>query len=269
MKKYWFSLGIAVLFLSLTGFAYAANMTIQMVVNGRVVESDIAPELKNGHAMVPLRWVAEALGAEVTWDNETHSVNIQTEITKDEVEDWIRTQGKEKNDYHFEGLFVEEVNLDRDPEPEVFARIDGAVHLGNFFVFDKQSNGTYTLIFEQPWRVVSWDAEYFRADGMNPLYNIVTRTGGTGVDVREVHLMYMDNQDQWVEAWNGKLKDRSIFQDNYHIIMGSYQFNDDKGQLFYWQTEMDVSIENNKQIGDSKTTMKIFELQQGKFLEKE
>ncbi|MNF09123.1 hypothetical protein D3C80_2097050 [compost metagenome] len=50
--------------------------------------------------------------------------------------------------------------------------------------------------------------------------------------------------------------------------MGSYQFNDDNGELFYWQTEMDASLEDNKQEGDSKTTMKIFNLHQGKFIEK-
>lgn len=29
------------------------------------------------------------MGGHVTWDKETHSVNIQTELTKDAVADWI------------------------------------------------------------------------------------------------------------------------------------------------------------------------------------
>ncbi|MDR0269325.1 hypothetical protein [Paenibacillus sp.] len=51
---------------------------------------------------------------------ETHSVNIQTGITKDMVEDWIRKQGNEKRDYYFDGLSFEEMNIDGDSEPEVF-----------------------------------------------------------------------------------------------------------------------------------------------------
>jgi hypothetical protein len=246
-----------------------ASDSVGLFINGKSLSHNNETKLENGKVVAPVRALAEAMGGNVTWDNETHSVNIQTGTTKDEVANWIRKQGKEKNEYYLDGLFVEEVNLDLDPEPEVLARIDGGVHLGNFFIFDKQSNGTYKLIFEQTWHVDSWDAEHFRADGMNPLYKIVTRTGGTGLDVREAHLMYMSDTGEWAEAWKGTLKDRSAFQDKYHIIMGSYQFNDDNGELFYWQTEMDTSLENNKQVGDSRTTMKVFELQQGQFIEKD
>ncbi|AJS59759.1 stalk domain-containing protein [Paenibacillus sp. IHBB 10380] len=248
------------------GTAVASN-SVGLFVNGKAL-SPKETRLENGKVIAPVRDLAEAMGGDVTWDKETHLVNIHTGITKDMVEDWIRKQGNEKRDYYFDGLSFEEMNVDGDSEPEVLVRIDGGVHLGDFFIFDKQSNGSYKLIFEQPWHVESWNIENFRADGMNPLFNIVTRTGGADVDVRESHLMYMNDSGVWTEAWKGTLKDRSVFQGKYHVAMGSYQFNDDNGELFYWQTEMDASLEDNKQEGDSKTTMKIFNLQQGKFIEK-
>lgn len=258
-------LGLCAIF---AGTAVASD-SVGLIINGKSVSLNNEIKLDNGKVVAPVRDLAEAMGGRVTWDKKTDTVNIQTGATKDEVADWIREQGKEKKDYYFGGLFVEEANLDSDPEPEVLARIEGGVHLGDFFIFDKQSNGSYKLIFEQPWHVESWDAEHFRADGMNPLFKMVTRTGGTGLDVREAHLMYMSDTGEWTEAWKGTLKERSVFQDNYHLTMGSYQFNDDNGELYYWQTELNATLEN-EQVGDGdpRTTLKVFELKQGRFMEK-
>jgi hypothetical protein len=243
----------------------AASESVGLFVNGKSLGLSGEVKIVNGKVVAPVRALAEAMGGQVTWDKKTNSVKVTT-TAKEDVADWIRKQGKE-HDYYFDGLFVEEANLDGDPEAEVLARIDGGVHLGNFFVFDKQPSGTYQLIYEQPWRVEAWGEEYFRTDGMNPLFQIVTRTGGTGMDVREAHLMYMSDTGVWTESWKGTLKDRTVFQDNYHIVMGSYEFNDDNGELFYWQTEMNSSAENPDQVKDTKTTQKIFKLRQGRFVE--
>jgi hypothetical protein len=246
----------------------AASAPVGLLVNGKSLGLSGEVKLVNGTVVAPVRALAEAMGGQVTWDKKTHSVNVATGTAKEDVAEWIRKQGKEQ-DYYFEGLWVEEANLDEDPEAEVLARIDGGVHLGSFFIFDKQSSGSYQLIYEQPWHVDAWGEEYFRADGMNPLFRIVTRTGGTGMDVREAHLMYMSDTGAWTEAWKGTLKDRTVFQDNYHIVMGSYGFNDDNGELLYWQTEMNASAENPDQVKDTRTTQKVFKLQQGRFVEKE
>lgn len=169
--------------------------------------------------------------------------------------------------YYFPGLFAEELNIDRDAELEVLARIQSGVHLGDFFVFDKEPDGAYKLIFEQPWHVESWYTEHSNAGLLTSLVRITTRTGGTGLDVREAHLMYLNDLGVWTEAWSGTLKERSTFQDNVHLIIGSYQLNDDNGQLFYWQTVMDVSL-TNEQIRKPQTTLKVFELVEGRFVER-
>jgi hypothetical protein len=128
-------------------------------------------------------------GTNITRD----AMSVQTVISQDEVADWIRNQGKKQNAYYFSGLFIEELNIDRDTELEVLACIHSGVHLGDFFVFDKEPDGSYKLIFEQPWHIVSWDIEHSNADLLTPLVRITTRTGGTGLDVREAHLMYMND----------------------------------------------------------------------------
>lgn len=56
----------------------SAATSIALEVNGQVVRSDVTPSLKNGRVMVPLRWVAEALQADVQWDRDKRAVLIDT-----------------------------------------------------------------------------------------------------------------------------------------------------------------------------------------------
>jgi len=49
-----------------------------MMINGIAMPMDVAPEIVDpGRTMLPVRWVAQALGCEVLWDAATQSVTIQ------------------------------------------------------------------------------------------------------------------------------------------------------------------------------------------------
>ena len=47
-------------------------------VNGQVIEIDVPATIVNGRTMVPARFIAESLGAEVGWEGETSTVTIKT-----------------------------------------------------------------------------------------------------------------------------------------------------------------------------------------------
>jgi len=47
-----------------------------IIVNGKTSWMDVAPEMVNGRTFLPARWVAEALGYQVSWDELTQSVII-------------------------------------------------------------------------------------------------------------------------------------------------------------------------------------------------
>ncbi len=51
--------------------------SLTATVNGREVQLDAAPLLKGGRVLVPLRFVAEALGCGVLWDQGTKTVTIR------------------------------------------------------------------------------------------------------------------------------------------------------------------------------------------------
>jgi len=47
-----------------------------MTVNGQVAQLNVAPEIKEDHTYLPLRAIAEALGAKVTWIPETKGITV-------------------------------------------------------------------------------------------------------------------------------------------------------------------------------------------------
>ena len=57
------------------------TLPIEIYVNGKMIETDTAPYVKNDRTMVPMRFIFEALGAEVTWDNENKTATGKKDET--------------------------------------------------------------------------------------------------------------------------------------------------------------------------------------------
>ena len=49
----------------------------QLLVNGAAITMDVAPEIVSDRTMLPARWVAQAFGASVLWDEATREVTIE------------------------------------------------------------------------------------------------------------------------------------------------------------------------------------------------
>ncbi len=157
-------------------------------------------------------------------------------ITKELVQKWIETQGKEKG-YYFPGLHFEQVNLDEDKELEIVATIDGAVHLGNFFVLDKQAGG-YKLIAERDWKVENISLQPLAETDGKRLFKSVERTGGTGLDEWIDHLWYVE-KGAFHEAWEWTTKERSFIPGSGEMVLtvGGYQLVDEPSwQIYAWTT---------------------------------
>lgn len=54
-----------------------------MYVNGQSTRMDVSPEITNDRTFLPARWVAEALGAEVEWDDTTKHAIIKMPVTEE------------------------------------------------------------------------------------------------------------------------------------------------------------------------------------------
>jgi len=53
-----------------------------MAINGVTIVMDAAPEVTSGRAMLPFRYIAQAFGASVAWDNSTQQVEISSDSIK-------------------------------------------------------------------------------------------------------------------------------------------------------------------------------------------
>ncbi|HPR93782.1 MAG TPA: copper amine oxidase N-terminal domain-containing protein, partial [Syntrophomonadaceae bacterium] len=74
-RLYLFITAVLVFALSAGAYAYASD-PVKLFVNGQEIRPDVAPQIINGRTMVPVRWIAEALGAEVKWDDKSRTVSI-------------------------------------------------------------------------------------------------------------------------------------------------------------------------------------------------
>ena len=88
MKK-WFAIGIACVvfwFGASTSAALAADH-VKVVVNNKQLSFDVPPKIENGRVLVPIRFIAEELGANIEkWDPTTGSIhisldNVEVELT--------------------------------------------------------------------------------------------------------------------------------------------------------------------------------------------
>ena len=92
-KKILFSIaGISacVVFVCATMSTAAAENPIRLIVNGKTIQTDVPPQMMEGRVMVPIRGVAEALGAEVKWDEENRAVMIDTKTQSGHYENPYR-----------------------------------------------------------------------------------------------------------------------------------------------------------------------------------
>ena len=91
--KNWLIVTLMLALVMGTGTALALD-PIKIIVNGQEVVGDTPAQIINGRTMVPIRLVAEALDADVRWDEVKHQVIITT--AKDSEETWnlLRVNGE-------------------------------------------------------------------------------------------------------------------------------------------------------------------------------
>jgi len=76
VKKKWLAvIGVVILVGIFATAAFAGN-PIKLIVNGQEVKPDVSPQIIDGRIMVPIRWVAEALDADIQWDEQQRIVRI-------------------------------------------------------------------------------------------------------------------------------------------------------------------------------------------------
>lgn len=66
------------LILTVGVFHVSASSAISLVIDGKTVQSDVAPVVQNNRTLVPVRVITESLGAQVGWDANTQTVTVNS-----------------------------------------------------------------------------------------------------------------------------------------------------------------------------------------------
>lgn len=126
MRKYSLFLILVLTILMVGSFTLTvhAEKPIKLFVNGFETKTDVPPQMINNRMLVPVRWVAEALGYNVTWDGANRAVHIfkdyQAEASK-ALEDNVNALTGLVNDYNeFEKSMDAPIVPDPTPKLEQF-----------------------------------------------------------------------------------------------------------------------------------------------------
>ncbi|MEW6172953.1 MAG: stalk domain-containing protein [Bacillota bacterium] len=78
MRRWLFGVLAVVTLLALGLASATAAQNIRILVNGKEIVSDVPPQVVKGRALVPLRVISEALGADVSWGDTSNTVTVTT-----------------------------------------------------------------------------------------------------------------------------------------------------------------------------------------------
>ncbi|BBB92660.1 MAG TPA: copper amine oxidase N-terminal domain-containing protein [Methylomusa anaerophila] len=163
MNKKWSIIIGSIILISIFITGVFADSPIKLIVNGQEIKPDAAPQIINGNTMVPISWVAKALGADVKWDKQNNAVNITRPY-------FVSNQAEaEAKLYPFQNIngmyrgFILEVKGER-----------------KYFAWENVTNPTYApeLLFAD----INQDSE-------KELIILLTTGTGTGVHKEDIHVI--------------------------------------------------------------------------------
>lgn len=151
-KKLSLFTGAVLVAIMLFATTVLAEAPVKLIVDGKELQPDVPPQIIEERTMVPLRWVAEALGADVEWDESTRTIFINKK--SDAYENPLRypklseeiTTPKELLEAYFATLSVA-----NHLTPEQMGAAGGSLGLGNepyataydFWSAEWRANHTY------------------------------------------------------------------------------------------------------------------------------
>ncbi|MCY9592628.1 hypothetical protein PC41400_23830 [Paenibacillus chitinolyticus] len=133
---------------------YKGNAIVKVTVNGNEVKSEVPGINLDGTTMLPVRAVSEALGAEVKWDQNTYTAEIEASPTfksLDEIARHLKNYNIHSVDYHTDG----------SGHTEFIAIYEGVFFMGN----ENEYNETVKEIAKQA--ITLGTTDFIFADMLN------------------------------------------------------------------------------------------------------
>lgn len=225
MKKWLTGGTIVIVFLAaLTSAAFARvdgitplKENIKLIVNGNIIETDVAPQLINGRVLAPVRSVAETLGANVQWDDHNRIVTInKKELFK--APGMLYMQPDYKKRFIQKESRILLLPVDGSPEVQNIIRPNTVVDVNDKVQVDSGGVWLYVTIpvYDSPMNMKGWiketDTTPYNKENQKLVQSDVNIKAGTPVyetydfnkisSIETVKLIY-DKRGRLVERENG------------------------------------------------------------------
>ncbi|HEY9061610.1 MAG TPA: stalk domain-containing protein [Pseudobacteroides sp.] len=262
----------AILSLSLVAFSASSQITV-FVMGDKLDFKDAAPFIENGRTLVPFRAIAEALGADVGWDNATRTVTITKENSgasdTNSVDGTNGTVNNTKTIKLVIGAPKAEVN-GRQVELDVPAKITGSrTYVPLRFVSEALEMGvlwdakTKKINIEMPEIYITLDKAVAEVgDLVKATINVKDFYGFAGY---QINLKYDPEVLQPIDTTtNGAFSDQSL-PDEGTLLKGKFSPvnmpaipDKDKGTITYGTTYMNIEGYKNSKVSESTGSIAVF-----------
>lgn len=161
MKKFT----VCLLLLSLCilmGSSALAQQNIKILINGKVMQPEIPVQIVEGSVMVPLRFVAEALKAEVNWNEQKSTVEITNNIPDYKL---MKLNGKQTTWPYWEENGEVYMEVHNYVElMRLYYSNHYSVSLGNTHIMLNQKSFRYSSVIRGDFETVSMQKMWDRGD---------------------------------------------------------------------------------------------------------
>jgi len=142
-----------------TPISFAEELTVDVYVNGRYLETDQPAIIINGRTMVPFRAITAALACDVLWEEQTSSVEIKNEVTivRVQINNYVMTKTDRETQ-------TETRNIELDVPP---------------IIYNNRTLVPARAIAEALYADVSWDGANRRVD-INLEYDYIDKFDTNG-----------------------------------------------------------------------------------------
>ncbi|NDI36681.1 copper amine oxidase N-terminal domain-containing protein [Chengkuizengella sediminis] len=151
----------------------------QAVVNGKSIEMLVEPQLVNNHTFVPLRFVGESTGANVSWDGSTKTISITSPEPRVNEEERIIELFNQYEDYYneenleiislFEDQFLEDWGMDTEFEWN-FENYNDHFEIKDLEILSNEDNEAYVYVVETYERI---DGSFYLDEMYEQIYTLV------------------------------------------------------------------------------------------------
>ncbi len=203
-------------------FRAEASDDLRLWVDGRFVEADSDPYIEDSRTLVPIRFIAEALGYKVDWENATRTVIIDDGVN-------VITMQIENNTASFNG---KQIQLNKGP----------AIRNGRTYIPVRD-------VAETLGKYVDWDNDNFTVvigkGYQGPIQGV--RASITEEDAKEIALNFADGRIESFEADDDKYE--------IDIIKDGYKYKFEISKLYGDIMDIEVEYSEDDIMANGRTLM--------------